>query len=48
MIIIDTAAWIGNIFILGVSMFVWMINILLIMYIINVITERIKKWNSPV
>lgn len=48
MIIIDVASWVVNIFVLSISLVMYALAILMVMYIINVISEGIKKWNSPV
>lgn len=43
MLVFNIAEWVGNLFIIGIAFVIWMIGILLLMIIITLAVDKIKK-----
>lgn len=44
MLVLDVAEWIANIFILGIAALIWVISLFMMLLLVSLITERIKKY----
>lgn len=44
MLVLDVAEWIANLFILGIAALIWVISLFMMLLLVSLITERIKKY----
>ncbi len=44
MLVLDVAEWIANIFILGIAALIWVISLFMMMLLVSLLTDRIKKY----
>jgi len=44
MLVLNIAEWIANLFILGIAAFIWVISLFIMLLLVSVITDRIKKY----
>jgi len=44
MLVLNIAEWIANLFILGIAALIWVISLFMMLLLVTLITERIKKY----
>lgn len=44
MLVLNIAEWIANLFILGIAALIWVISLFMMLLLVSLITERIKKY----
>lgn len=44
MLVLDVAEWIANIFILGIAALIWVISLFMMMLLVSLLTDIIKKY----
>tara|TARA_R100001440_G_C2461985_1_gene110086 strand:+ start:285 stop:431 length:147 start_codon:yes stop_codon:yes gene_type:complete len=44
MLVLDVAEWIANLFILGIAALIWVISLFMMLLLVILLAERIKKY----
>lgn len=44
MLVLNIAEWIANLFILGIAALIWVISLFMMLLLVTLLTERIKKY----
>jgi hypothetical protein len=44
MLVFNIAEWIANLFILGIAALIWVISLFIMLLLVSIITDRIKKY----
>jgi len=44
MLVLNVAEWIANLFILGIAALIWVISLFMMLLLVSILAERIKKY----